>query len=604
MNVNIIVHAHFYQPWRLDPWLNLSYLEPSASPWPDWTSRIHDECYGKLHSLHDFEADNRSLYRFLSWDIGPYLLEDLKRRFPKTYKAFLEASAEHMTGPGATVGMPLIHSILPLSSPQERQLNLKWGHLYFRHRFKTPPLTLWLPELAVDVGTLRDCLRTGYRLVIVSPSAVKSIIPPGHNEGFSVSPEKTLWTFMPYRVNLGNGDDIIIVPYHPQLSSEVAFGSWLNNFEGFLSDFENTCRNGLDWITKNAAGIEPTLVLAFDGETFGHHHSNAISALDRWFTWIMNAPNTRLINTNTLLETLSGAKLWSAELHPQSSWSCPHGFERWRTDCGCRFDNNNNNSQAWRAPLRQAFTYVQNKVDEVFLSLGQSFFHDPMDALIHYPGIRLYPSLERIEAFKDHHLRIRPDRRVRHLLEMAWFARWMWQSDAWFFESLIRLEPLYSMLLAYRAAQLAEYLGSIKVRAGFLELLAGCPTGRSHIPDGAKFLERYFRPWMHNKPMLSALHVLRRLLNIPSMSYFQVRVKIRDRETSKTHGYAQVLDRLTNYRLFGHFTLEQTQDSQLFVWHPKGSPRVKLESYDFPPSFTYHLFPQQNLVGDPDILLL
>jgi len=41
----IVVHGHFYQPPREDPWLEYVEAEPNAAPYHDWNQRIERECY-------------------------------------------------------------------------------------------------------------------------------------------------------------------------------------------------------------------------------------------------------------------------------------------------------------------------------------------------------------------------------------------------------------------------------------------------------------------------------------------------------------------------------------------------------------------------------
>lgn len=43
MTTALVIHGHFYQPPRENPWTELVEREPGASPFHDWNERIHAE---------------------------------------------------------------------------------------------------------------------------------------------------------------------------------------------------------------------------------------------------------------------------------------------------------------------------------------------------------------------------------------------------------------------------------------------------------------------------------------------------------------------------------------------------------------------------------
>src|SRR4029079_12001575 len=43
--VSLVVHGHFYQPPRENPWTETVGVEPTAAPFHDWNERVTAECY-------------------------------------------------------------------------------------------------------------------------------------------------------------------------------------------------------------------------------------------------------------------------------------------------------------------------------------------------------------------------------------------------------------------------------------------------------------------------------------------------------------------------------------------------------------------------------
>ena len=76
--VALVVHGHFYQPPRENPWTDQMEREPSAAPHHDWNARIHAECYRANAFARIHDADGRieaivNNYARLSFNFGPTL---------------------------------------------------------------------------------------------------------------------------------------------------------------------------------------------------------------------------------------------------------------------------------------------------------------------------------------------------------------------------------------------------------------------------------------------------------------------------------------------------------------------------------------------------
>ena len=87
---SLVLHGHFYQPPRENPWSGRMDREESAHPFSDWNERIHHECYSANARVR---LDDRSVnnYSRMSFDFGPTLLEWVERFHPRTYRSLLEA---------------------------------------------------------------------------------------------------------------------------------------------------------------------------------------------------------------------------------------------------------------------------------------------------------------------------------------------------------------------------------------------------------------------------------------------------------------------------------------------------------------------------------
>src|SRR3989475_2699234 len=155
---SIVIHGHFYQPPRDDPWTGTIPLEPNAAPFHDWNERIERECYARVApSLAS-----------MSFDFGPTLLEWMEHHAPGTCAAVVAAGRA-----GGALAMPYHHLILPLSPRRDKVTEVRWGIADFRRRFGRQPEGMWLPETAVDDETLDVLAAEGIRFTILSPHPVE-----------------------------------------------------------------------------------------------------------------------------------------------------------------------------------------------------------------------------------------------------------------------------------------------------------------------------------------------------------------------------------------------------------------------------------------------
>src|SRR3954463_12487076 len=95
-DVRLVIHGHFYQPPRENPWTEEVAAEPSAAPFHDWNERITAESYRPNGWARGIDEDGRltdilNNYSHLSFNIGPTLMSWLEGHAPDVYERILDA---------------------------------------------------------------------------------------------------------------------------------------------------------------------------------------------------------------------------------------------------------------------------------------------------------------------------------------------------------------------------------------------------------------------------------------------------------------------------------------------------------------------------------
>ncbi|HLH77005.1 MAG TPA: DUF3536 domain-containing protein [Candidatus Binataceae bacterium] len=465
---SIVIHGHFYQPPRESPWTGLIAPEPSAAPFSNWNERITSECYG-ANAHAPVSAGSvihlRNNYEHLSCDFGPTLMGWMQRHGKQAYGAIVRAdalSAQRLGGQGNTLAQSYNHSILPLLLDADKELQIAWGIEDFRFRFKRLPVGIWLPECAADPATLAAVARAGIKFVILAPWQGRFQAATA-DESAGAGP--FVW----------RSDDLslAVFRYDRELSSQVAFGDALVDGERWA-----------DAIIARARGLAPgaTLLIATDGETFGHHKRHGAAELARAFDRLAREPDLSITNCAEVLQRVAPAGNFTLE--GVTSWSCAHGVERWRSDCGCRLSEGT--SQSWRAPLREAMEFVKTQVDTVYAREAASVLADPRAALLESIGLALDPSPALAEQF---FIRYKVGEeaaraRLQALFEMQRAAQAAFTSCAWFFDDFAGLEGRIVLRWAARAVELAAFF-SPSIEPELLERLRGLHSNRRESGDGA-----------------------------------------------------------------------------------------------------------------------
>ena len=483
--LSVVIHGHFYQPPREDPWSGEVPAQPSAAPFHDWNERIERECYGPITATDVLDENGHvrrtlNTLEHLSFDFGPTLLLWLERHAPETYAAVLEAdrsSCERLDGHGNALAMPFHHTILPLADARDRHTEIRWGIADFKRRFGREPEGMWLPETAVDAATLAALASDGIRFVVLAPHQV--VRAPKHG--------------LPGRVVTPEGEIAVFV-YDGDLSHAVAFGDLVRDGVALadvlatpLSDTAERpyAADRPDTAERPAEVVRELRAIATDGETYGHHHKFADMGIAAALHHLATRSHVTVENFASFLA--AHPPLDDVELVEPSSWSCAHGVERWRSACGCRADNSTESSQAWRAPLRDALTWLAGELHEVYQSEGADLLEGVWEARDAYGAVASVSAdgadPSRAEAFLDGWMRPGRDgaarRRAAELLEMERDALRLFTSCAWFFDDVARVEPRQVLTYAVHALELAGE-GAERIEAGFVDRLA---LARCNDPD-------------------------------------------------------------------------------------------------------------------------
>jgi len=416
------VHAHVYQPPREDPRTGEVPIEVSAAPMHDWNERITQECYRPMAAARVLRSDGTldraiNLYAYLSFDVGPTLAVWLDRFAPDVIASMVagdRASCARSEGHGGAIAHPWVHAILPLASPGDRATLINWGIADFVHRFGRRPEGRWMPETAVDTATLEALVDGGIGFTIVAPHQLEAVV------GTPFDPT------LPAMVSLPSGRSIIVFAYDGSLAHGVAFGELLNDGDRLAAALIRPGESAIDHNDGNGRGLRS---LATDAETFGHHHRFGEMALARAIDRT-GADHVALVSYAEWLHRHGCEQ--QAALVEDTSWSCAHGIERWRSDCGCRIDALTESSQQWRAPLRDAIDWLVARGVELTDEFASGVLFDPWAARDAYVEVLI--GLAPPESFASAHARVGHEDAALVWMEAHRHLLMAQSSCAWFFD--------------------------------------------------------------------------------------------------------------------------------------------------------------------------
>ncbi|NJL13368.1 MAG: DUF3536 domain-containing protein [Microscillaceae bacterium] len=473
----ICIHGHFYQPPRENPWLEEIELQESAEPFHDWNERITSECYAPNGVSRILDGASRIVditnnYAKISFNFGPTLLSWMRDQAPRTYQAILEGdklSQQYFNGHGSALAQVYNHIIMPLANRRDKETQVIWGLVDFEYRFGRPAEGMWLAETAVDIESLEVLAKYGLKYTILAPRQAKRFRKIGTTQWEEgINPRKH------YLCQLPSGRSIVLFFYDGEVSQAVAF-------KGLLSDGKVFANHLLGAFDPGDADTQ-LVHIATDGESYGHHHRHGDMALAYCLRYIEEHQLARITNYSEFLSLHEPA--YEVEIYENSSWSCVHGVERWRSNCGCNTGGWGGWNQEWRRPLREALNWLRDELMQIYEEEMKLFCQDIWGLRNQYIHILLDRSPENVQKVLHPYIPVELSSRqltqVLRLLEMQRQALLMFTSCAWFFDEISGIETVQILQYANRAIQLGEQLSNHVLEPSFIERLR---PAKSNLPE-------------------------------------------------------------------------------------------------------------------------
>ncbi len=410
----VVFHGHFYQPPRETPWTGKIEKEEGAEPFKNWNERITHECY-----IPNAEYDN---YKNINFNFGPTLLDWIEKEHKKLYKKIILAGNEN------AIAQVYNHIIMPLADYQDKIIQIYWGVRHFQKHFKRKPYGIWLAETAVDYHTVDALVEFPFiKYIILSPFQANRIRKIGNWKWINVSGGR-IDTSKVYRVYSKRYPDkyINVFFYNHKLSHSISF--------------DKALKNPSDMIERIKEESGELVLIATDGETFGHHYKEGAEKLRDVIELIKKDNSLEITNLARFLEKREAE--WEVELDLGedglgSAWSCSHGVGRWYRDCGCRIEKSL--SQKWRKPLRDAMNYLSSVIKRVYIEETKDIYKDIWEARKEY--IRVILNEIDFDKFvekysRDRGKQIKSKKKLKYLMELQRINQFIFTSCGWFYDDI------------------------------------------------------------------------------------------------------------------------------------------------------------------------
>jgi Domain of unknown function (DUF3536) len=199
---------------------------------------------------------------------------------------------------------------------------------------------------------------------------------------------------------------------------------------------------------------EQLLVIATDGELYGHHQPFREYFLARLVG--RTAPNDLPYDRPSMDDAVARAVARGLEmgtLRERTSWSCDHGIDRWMGGCGCVPDGD------WKAPLRSALERVAGGVDAATDHVARSLPGSPDPWSLREAWVDVVLGVRSGDQVIQEQTGGTAPEHAAALTRLMEAQRWrlsMFASCAWFWDRADRIETAGALRAAMRAARLVD----------------------------------------------------------------------------------------------------------------------------------------------------
>ncbi|WP_304332264.1 DUF3536 domain-containing protein [Brachyspira innocens] len=523
----LILHGHFYQPPRENPFLGEIQKEASAAPAHDWNERITNECYSpnaysRILDGYGRITDMSNNYEYISFNFGPTLIDYIAKTREDLLKRILEADKKSIArlGYGNAIAQVYNHIILPLAKKEDMRVQIKWGLYNFEKYFGRKSSGMWLSETAINldvVDALYDC---GVKFTILSPYQAHYVknITTVDVSGAKIDTSKPYWLYG------HNGKRVAVFFYDHYISQSIAFEHLLTSSDKLAERI------------RNAYGEKRLVNIATDGETYGHHEPFADMCLARYFkenVYYDNITPTNYEHYLSMYPPMEEVILHEGTGRRGTSWSCSHGVERWRSNCGC--GGWEGLDLSWRGPLRDAFDILRKMQDKLFAEF-LDFTDDTRNSLREEYVRAIYNDLDAKDLYEICSKYISFKEFV-FLMESYKYSLFSYTSCGWFFEDVSRLEPIKNMQYAEQSFHYARLLVKDKnvsfvdeAHKEFLKTLEKSISNKSEHHNARYFYEKEAKVDVFTK-----LYVINYFIfNLAASEYRDININIFKHEIKST----------------------------------------------------------------------